>query len=61
MLFLKNVMHIRRGDVTVVIRCSEMEFSLTREKGEETINGVAIFKYLGQPLEKSDNDGPVVR
>ena len=38
-----------------------MEFRLTGEEGEETIEGVALFKYLGRPLYQSDDDWPVFR
>ena len=32
-----------------------MELSLTGEEGEDTIEGVALFKYPGQTLEQSEN------
>ena len=32
-----------------------MELSLTGEDGEDTIEGVALFKYPGQTLEQSEN------
>ena len=43
-------------DVEVWSRCLEMELSFTREDGEDIIEGVALFKYLGRPLEQSDDD-----
>ena len=45
---------IRQRDVEFASRCLEMEFRLTGEEEEETIEGVALFKYLGRPLEQSD-------
>ena len=32
-----------------------MEFTLTGKEGEETIEGLSIFTYLGRPLEQSDD------
>ena len=43
-------------DVEVASWCLEMESSLTGGGEEETIKKVALFKYLGQPLEKSNDD-----
>ena len=40
---------------------AEMEFSLTGKEGYETIEGVALFKYLWRTLEQLDNNWPVVR
>ena len=34
---------------------------MTGEEGEETIEGVALFKYLGRTMEQSDDDWPEVR
>ena len=38
-----------------------MELSLTVEEGKETIEVVALIKYLGRPLEQSDDDFSEVR
>ena len=59
--FRNNEMRIRRREVEVATRCLEMELSLTSEEGEDTIEGVALLKYLGWPMEKSDNAWPAVR
>ena len=53
----KNIeIRIRCRDVEVGIQCMEMELILTRDYGEEIIEGVVLFKYLGQPLDQSDDD-----
>ena len=54
-------MRLRRRDMEVMSQCSETEFSLTGKEREETIGGLALFKYLGRPLEQSDNDWLSVR
>ena len=38
-----------------------MELSLNGEEGEEIIEGVALFKYLGRSLDQSDDDWSAVR
>ena len=35
-----------------------MEFNLKGKEGEETTEGVLLFKYLGRPLDQSDDDCP---
>ena len=47
--------------MAIVIQCAEMTFSLMGEEDEETIDGVDNFKYLGQLLDRSDDNWPVVR
>ena len=59
--FNNTDMRLRRRDVEVVSQCSDMEFILTGEYGEDTIEGVELFKYLGRPLKQSDNDWSEVR
>ena len=54
--FKNTEMRIRFRDIDVVIRCSGVEFRLTREEGEETNRVVALLKYVGRPLEQSDNE-----
>ena len=50
--FKNTEMRIRSRDVEVTIQCLEMEFSLTEKERKETIMVVALFKYLGQPIEQ---------
>ena len=50
--FKNDKMRLRRRDVEVTNKCLEMEFSLTSKEREETIMGVALFKYLVWPLEQ---------
>ena len=59
--FNNTEMRIRFRDIDVVIRCSGVEFRLTREEGEETIEVLALFKYLGRTLENSKDEWPLVR
>ena len=42
-------------------RCGEMEFSLKGGEGDERVEGVAMFWYLGRPLDQMDDDWMVVR
>ena len=41
--------------------CGEMEFSLYREEGGDTVEGVTTFKYLGQTLDQTDDDWTEVK
>ena len=50
----------RRKDATIARRYTEAYFSLTGEDGAECLGEVEVFNYLGQPLEKSDDDLPAV-
>ena len=38
-----------------------MEFSLDWEEGDEMVEGVATFEYLGRPLDQTDDDCPAVQ
>ena len=49
-----------RKDVTIASRYDGATFSLKGEDGEEIIEGVETFKYLGRILNRSDNDWPWV-
>ena len=42
-------------------RCSDMDISLYREEGDDMVEVVANFKYLGKTLDQTDDDWPVVR
>ena len=50
----------QRRDVVIVDKFSEENFILTREGGAECIGGVENFKYLGRPLDRSDDNWPAV-
>ena len=54
-------MRLRWKDVEVISWCANMEFNLKGEEVEETIEGVAIFIYLGWYLDQSDDEWPAVR
>ena len=49
-------MRLRWKDVEVISWCANMEFNLKGEEAEETIEGVAIFIYLGWYLDQSDDE-----
>ena len=49
-------MRWRRRDVAIASQCIEVIFSLTGEEGAEFIKGVDLFKYLGRPLDRSDDN-----
>ena len=59
--FKNTEMMLMRDDVEVASRFSDMEFNLTGNEVEDTIEGVALFTYLGRLLDQSDNDWPAVR
>ena len=42
-------------------RCGEMEFSLYREDGDDMMEGVATFKYIGETLDQTDDDWTALR
>ena len=41
---------IRQRDVEMAERCGKMEFSLEGGEGEEKVDNVTTFRYLGRPL-----------
>ena len=45
----------------MVEKCGYMEFSLEGEEGDEMLEGVAMFKYLGITLDKTDDNWTAVR
>ena len=59
--FKNTEMRIRLKDVEVASRYADMEFNLIGKDGEETIEGVSLFTYLGRSLYQSDNDWQEVR
>ena len=58
-----KVMEIRlwRREVEMAARCGKMEFSLEREEGDNMMEGVATFRYLGRTLDQTDDDWTEVR
>ena len=40
----------------ITSQCAVVTFSLTREDRTERIKGVNLFKYLGRPLDRSDEN-----
>ena len=40
--------------------CVDLDFSLYGEEGGEMVEEVENFKYLGQTLDQTDDDWPVV-
>ena len=44
----------------MVLILEKMEFRLYHREGGALVKGVAQFKYLGQPLDQTDNDWLVV-
>ena len=52
---------LRHIYVEMAVRCGDMEFSLYREEGGKMVEGGENFKYLGQTLDQTDDDWPVVR
>ena len=45
----------------MVTMCGEMDFSLDGEEGDERVENVLTFQYLGKPLDQTDDDWPDVR
>ena len=43
-------------DVAISNKCKEAIFSFTGEEEVECIKGVEVFKYLGRPLDGSDDN-----
>ena len=41
-------------------RCGEMYFSLEGVEGEDRVDNVTTFRYLGRPLDQTDDDCPAV-
>ena len=41
-------------------RCGEMEFNIDGEEGDERVENVPISRYLGQPLDQTDDNWPDV-
>ena len=51
----------RWRDVEMAARCGEMEFNLDGEEGDNRVQNVRTFQYLGRLLYKTDDDWPAVR
>ena len=52
---------LRRTDVDMSERCGEMEFILEEGEKEERVENVTMFRYLGTPLDQTDDDWRAVR
>ena len=52
---------LRRRDVDMAARFEKMGLSLEGGKGGDSLEGVATFRYLGRPLDQTDDDWPAVR
>ena len=52
---------LRQRDVDMAARCGEMDLSMEGGEGYERVEGVATFRYLGRPLDQTDDDWPAVR
>ena len=47
---------LRQRDVEMEARCGEMEFNLDGEEGDKRVENVPTFRYLGRPLDQTDDD-----
>ena len=52
---------LRRKYVDMKARCGEINFSLERGEGEERMEDVATFRYLGRPLDQTYDEWPTLR
>ena len=41
--------------------CGEMEFNLDGEESDKRVENVLTFRYLGRPLDQTDDGWPTVR
>ena len=46
--------------MAILNKCIEKIFSLTEDEGAEIVDGVEVFKYLGRPLDRLDDDWTAV-
>ena len=60
-LFNNTEMRLRWKYAEVASWCAGIESKLKGKEGEETIEGVSLFTYLGRPLAQFDNDNLEVR
>ena len=42
-------------------RCGEMEFNIDRKEGDDILENVPTFRYLGRPLDQMDDYCPAMR
>ena len=49
-------MRIMQRGVDMAERCWDMESRLYGKEGGALVEGVANFKYLGRPLDQTDDD-----
>ena len=40
----------------MAVMCGEMEFNLDGEEGDKRVENVPTFRYLGRPLDQTDDD-----
>ena len=52
---------LQQKDVETAARCGEMEFSIYGEEGDERVENVTTFRYLGRLLDQTDDDWPAMR
>ena len=52
---------LRQRDVEMEARCGKMEFNIDGEEGEERLENVPEFRYLGRSIDQTDDDWPAVR
>ena len=53
-------MPLQRRDVEMDQRSREMELSIYGKEGYEMVEGVTHLKYMGIPLDQSDNNWPLI-
>ena len=51
---------LRWRDVEMAARCGEMEFSIYGEEGDEILENITTLRYLGIPLDQTDDAMPSV-
>ena len=58
---ISTEIRLQRRDVEMAARCGEMEFNIDRKEGEDRLENVPTFRYLGLPLDQMGDDWPAVR
>ena len=51
---------LRRRDVEMEAMCGETEFNLEGEEGDERVENVPTFRYMGRPIDQTDDDWTAV-
>ena len=52
---------LQRRDVEMAKRCGQMEFNPDGEEGDYRVENVPTFRYLGRPLDQTNDDCPAVQ